>query len=849
MRKQAHRISPLTAGALLFVSGVTALVYEVLWLRELALLFGNSAQAAAATTAAFFAGLAAGNAFWGRWSAKTRQPLRVYGWLELGLACSSVLYFVVLTLYESIFGALYAQFADAPAVFLLIKFVLAFTLFFPIAFFMGGTLPMITECVVQRRDNLGSQASALYATNTIGAAIGAVLGGFVLPWFLGVRASYVLTMTISVAIAFVALWMSTRISAANPDTTSNSFVEHKTVQPGKSTAAPVSVLHSHTAMVLIASLSGFTTLALQVLWIRMFAQVLHNSVYSYATILAVFLLALAAGGVVARWVAARDYNPTHVLPIALATSALLAALSPIVFASLTNGGTYIGGQASLVGYIGEIAWLVFVCIGIPMVVIGSLLPYLFKLSEDGIYAPGETVGRLVTWNTLAGIVGSVAAGFLLLQWLGLWTSIFLMAFLYLASAVWLASQLLQKTYWPAGITAITAILLFTIADPRQLPTVRIDTERRGEKLLQVWEGSDATVAVIEQDGFLRTKLNNWYALGSTGDKLTQQIQAHLPMLLHSKPKRVFFLGLGTGITAGTALDYPVDEVTVAEIAPSVISASQTYFSDHTNGLFEDPRVTVLPEDGRTALRGLSTQFDLIISDLFVPWRAGVGSLYSTDHYFAALERLNSSGLYVQWLPLYQTTREEFSTIARSMHEVFGQVTLWRGNFWADKPVIALIGHKDRAALRDSAPLIRASRRALTGHINTDGEHVPLMSHYSGQLTATDPLIRNAEVNTDDFPLIEYRAPINHRRERAGLIRWFTDDELLKFQASRLSNKNLAEDSYLSQLQPQWRLVIQAGYYLQVQQKLKREKNEQESAARATYQNLLNRAAERLAQQL
>ena len=121
MRKQAHRISPLTAGALLFVSGVTALVYEVLWLRELALLFGNSAQAAAATTAAFFAGLAAGNAFWGRWSAKTTQPLRVYGWLELGLACSSVLYFAVLTLYESIFGALYAQFADAPAVFLLIK--------------------------------------------------------------------------------------------------------------------------------------------------------------------------------------------------------------------------------------------------------------------------------------------------------------------------------------------------------------------------------------------------------------------------------------------------------------------------------------------------------------------------------------------------------------------------------------------------------------------------------------------------------------------------------------------------------------------------------------------------------
>jgi len=845
MQKTTQQISPLIGGALLFVSGLTALVYEVLWLRELALLFGNSAQAAAATTAAFFAGLAAGNAFWGRWSAKTPRPLRVYGWLELGLACSAVLYFAVLPLYESLFGALYAGFADVPAVFLLIKFALAFVLFFPIAFFMGGTLPMIIECVVQHRDSLGSRASALYALNTIGAAIGAALGGFVLPWLLGVQASYVLTMTISVALGLIALWMSLRIRVVSPKDSAKSVDNHQQAQLERGTSTADSVLQSYPTLLLLASLSGFTTLALQVLWIRMFAQVLHNSVYSYATILAVFLLAIAAGGGVARWVATREYNPTYVLPAALASSALLTALSPLVFALLTNGGAYIGGEASLIGYIGQITWLVFVCIGVPMIVIGSLLPYLFKLSQEGIYAPGETVGRLVTWNTVAGIAGSIAAGFLLLGWLGLWNSLFLMAILYLASAVWLASQLLSKTYWPACITAVVALLLFTVVDPRQLPTVRIDTEKKGEKLLQVWEGPDATVAVIEQDGYLRTKLNNWYALGSTSDKLTQQIQTHLPMLLHPRPQRVFFLGLGTGITAGTALDYPIDEVVVAEIAPSVISASRDYFADHTNGLFEDSRVTMLPEDGRTALRGLSTQFDLIISDLFVPWRAGVGSLYSTDHYLAARERLKKSGLYVQWLPLYQMTREEFGTIARSMSEVFAQVTLWRGNFWSDKPVIALIGHKDRAAIDESAPLVAASRRALAGHVNKEGEHVPLMSHYFGQLTQTDSLLRDAKVNTDDRPLIEYRAPINHRRERAGLSEWFTNNELLRFQASRLSNEALAEDSYLAAMQPEWRAVIQAGYYLQVQLKLKKEKNEQEKAAKATYQQLLNEVAGQL----
>ncbi len=845
MQLSAHHTKTLIAAGLLFVSGVTALVYEVLWLRELSLLFGNSAQAAAATTAAFFAGLAAGNAFWGKRSTTALQPLRAYGWLELGVASSAVLYFLLLAAYQTLYGTLYAQFAETPAIFLLIKFALAFALFFPTAFFMGGTFPMLTQYVVQRRDALGTHASLLYATNTIGAAVGASLAGFLLPWWLGVKTTYALTMAATGAIALVALWLGSRStptpthSRANSSTSAVSNAARPLEVPTDSLAYPASTL------TLLAALSGFTTLALQVLWIRMFAQVLHNSVYSYATILAVFLLSLGVGAALARRVATAAIHPRYWLPAALAVAALLVAASPLAFSLLTNGAAYLGGDANFVSYIGRIIGLVTVCIGIPMLIIGSVLPYLFKLAEQGSYGPGESVGRLITWNTLAGIAGSIVAGFFLLGWIGLWKSILLVAMLYLAGAIWLLSHRPRGNYAQIAITAVVALLVGTVMNPTQLPTVRLSAKNTSEHLLQVWEGADATVAVIERDGFLRTKLNNWYALGSTSDMLTQQIQSHLPLLLHGDAQDIYYLGLGTGITAGTALSYPVQSVLVAEIAPSVIKASKEYFGEHTNGLFKDSRARVVAEDGRTLLLGLADPLDLIISDLFIPWRAGVGTLYSANHYRAARDRLRLKGLYVQWLPLYQMTREEFGIIARSMRSVFPRLTLWRGSFWADRPVVALVGHNEITALTEQSALVEVSRAALAGHIQQQGDSIPLLSHYLGQVELDDPLLREAQLNTDNQPIIEYLAPVNHRRQRAGLARWFMGDDLLQYQASRLSREALTDDNYIAALDRQWHAVIQAGYYLQVSQYLRSRNNPEAEQAKATYETLLQEAAPEL----
>ncbi len=844
MTREPRARSVLVATILFFVSGSAALVYEVLWMKELSLLFGNSAQAAAATLAAFFSGIAAGNAYWGRRATRLRRPLRAYGLLELGVTCSALFYFGIFLVYDSLYQTLFGMLEGTPFAFTVIKFALAFVMFFPAAFFMGGTLPVMTQFLVQQKKTLGKRASLVYAINTLGAASGAITAGFVLPQTLGFRNSYLAAMGATFMVAVIAIVVDGRllssIRSQDPSSATPAVADAAPTVPGDGELGKNP--YSPRALMALAALSGFAALGLQVLWIRMFAQVLHNSTYSYAAILSIFLLALALGGALARACASRIRDASWFLPVLLTATGILVAGSPLLFNALTNGGTYIGGDANFTGYMRQIVWMTMVVIGLPVAILGILLPYLFKLAESGIYGPGETVGRLVTANTVAAIIGSVMAGFVLLGSFGLWASIHLMAGLYLAAAIWLALEKPPQRKSLAFVPVIGVLLLIAQIVTDRIPVVRIDRVTKDETLLRVWQGADATVAVVRQAGHLRTKLNNWYTLGSTGDTTTQEAQTHLPVLLHGAPERVFYLGLGTGITAGAALDYNVDEVVVTEIAGSVIQASREYFSDYTNGLYDDPRVRVLAEDGRTVLRGGRAGYDLIISDLFVPWKAGTGTLYSVEHYQTSIERLRPGGLYAQWLPLYQLTQDELAIIARTMLEVFPTVTMWRGNFWADRPVLALIGHRDSTSLATNAPLMQASRMALREHSEGQGDTVPLIAHYAGQLKAESSLLKQAPLNTDNRPIIEYVAPINHRRERAGETEWFTDESMLAFVASHVGQAQLSGDTYLAELDVTWHSVIQAGYYLHTSHLLRRQNSEEAGEARRLFRNLLQQAA-------
>ena len=772
--------------ALVFLSGAVSLVYEVLWLKELGLLFGSTAYAAATTLAVFFLGLAVGGAVFGRLSPRLRSPLRTYAWLELGIAVSAVVYFLLLEIYFQLYGPLYDALLDRPAAINTARIALATLVLLPPAALMGGTLPVLGQHLVRRPDELGRIGSFLYAVNTLGAATGAFLAGFVLPLALGFDRAYLLAMAVNVAIAGLA-W---RLAAADARRVPGADMaaghrRHRRGEPPRGRpAVPAAADTACPAWLLaaVACLSGAFALGLEVLWTRMFAQVLQNSVYTFSIILVVFLAALATGSAIANRLCLVRAAPGQVLWMLLTLSGLGVAVVPFGFHDLTAGlGSLTTGDGWL-GYVFSIFANTALLLFVPAALLGSAFPYLLRAAEGSRAAPGAIIGRLNALNTGGAVVGSLTAGFVLLGSIGLWNSMRLFAFGYLILALpacWNGWRTHRARLVPAAATIGAVVLLGTLVDASRLPVVSVNTDR-DERLLATWEGPDGVVAVVERPGNRRIKVNNFYTLGGTGSIENEQNQALLPLMTHPRPRAVFLLGLGTGITAGAALRHPVERLLVCEIAADVITAAAAWFDVPSGGLFNDPRATVRACDARNHLLGTTERFDAIIADLFVPWRAGVGSLYSREHFRAARERLAPAGMFVQWLPLYQLSQPEFEVVARTMLTVFEQVTLWRGHFGATRPVLALIGSAEATTL-DPDAIDRNGRHVSGGRALPPSTALAVtLPFYAGNLSAADGLMPPGPINTDDRPLVEYLTPVTQREERTGATGWFNSTELADF---------------------------------------------------------------------
>jgi spermidine synthase len=773
---------------LFFASGAAALIYQVLWLKELGRLFGVTAHAAAVTLAVFFFGLAAGSISWGGTASRNRNPLRLYALLELGIALSALLYFFLYALYGWLYPILFDVGEGRSGLVLLFKFSLALGVLFPPAFLMGGTLPVMGEFMVSRRDQFGRVASLLYAVNTAGAAVGALSAGFLLPPLLGFRRSYLVAIALNGLVAAVALWLSSgKPPRADPGTARLQLAESSAAGPS---AEPLPLLG-------IAAASGFLTLALEVLCSRMFAQVLQNSIYTFSVILTIFLVALAVGSFIANRLCRLDFSPRAVLFSLLTASGALVGLTPLLFYRSTAGLQPLGVDLAWSRYlpfvIGKTAAVLF----FPTIVIGSVFPYLMKMAEQRLRSAGRTLGRLTAANTLAAIAGSLLAGFVLLEVMGLWASIRWMGVAYfLLALATLPSRGPLRTAL-AAIPVGGCILFGVLVSYGGFASVYLESEG-GEELVELIEGSHGTVAVVRRGDDLRLKLDNSYLLGTSNSAPNLRLQSWIPLNLHPHPRSVFYLGMGTGITAGGALALPVESVVVTELHPEVIAAARRHFGPYLNGLFEDPRVAILPEDGRNFLFAAERTFDVIIADIFLTHKAGAGSLYTQEHFEVIRSRLEPDGLFAQWLPMFELSMEEFGIIARTMLEVFPQVTVWTRGFSPRFPLMVLIGQGETAPLDGES-----FRRNVSALVERSGLpdrtwyfQIPFAA-YVGNLSAMRSSFSDYDPTTDDRVELEYLAPVVERdRSAGGAVRELAWEKLAALRADLLRAVPPDEDPYL-----------------------------------------------------
>jgi spermidine synthase len=804
---------------LFFLSGTAGLILQVVWMYRLGLVFGNAAYATAATLSAFFLGMALGGWFWGKAATRLRNALSIYGLMELGIALSALLWIPGIGLYESNYPIIVDILGNNAGMLTFGKFIFSISLLLLPTLFMGGTFPVLSQYVAENRDQLAIRGTFLYAVNTIGASIGAFIAGFFLLSEYGVSSTYYFAIALAAGTGIIAIVLD-RLTIYDSKA---GFAKNKSEVISNKKLLPSNSL-SYSLIIVLAFSSGLLALSAETIWIKMFAQVLQNSVYSFSAILVVFLIALGCGGMLSHLLVRISVPVIPTIVILLSVGAIMIGVSPLIFNMATNGLQYISASASWTDYLQSIFRLSFLIVFPPTLVIGSVFPYLLKASPKINRKSGSFVGLLVFFNSIGSAVGPLLIGFFFLDYIGLWNSVKVIAIIYVALALLITFYFKKRTRWTT-LTGLTVILLILIPNP---PLVHLEAN---ESILDIWQSSDGVVSIVESDNNIQMRLDNFYVLGDTRSVLVEKMQAHIPLLLHPEPKSVLFLGMGTGITAGASLDHNVDHIVTVELVPNVIRAAKRYFTPWVNELFTRPNVEIVPDDARNFLLGTSQNFDVIIGDLFTPWHQGTGTLYTVEQFKLAKKHLTSNGIFAQWLPLYQLTPESFKTISATFASVFPQVTLWRADFSTSRASIVLIGQASGTSLDQ-----RVLEKNITNIIETSAEKAdsskPHMAglFYLGNLQAIKDSLSGIPINTDDKRTIEFNAPVLSQKANSGKASYIVGKEFEKLITALARGLPPQEDPYLSLLPENEIKYVEVGlqYYKYLQLKTENKNNEADS---------------------
>lgn len=755
---------------------------ETVWMRWLRDLLGATAPAASATLVAFLAGHAAGAAWMLRRAARTERPLALYGRLELVAAAGALAVPLLLALGERTIGLVYDAVRETPAALTALRFAIALLATFPAAFCFGATFPAIARAATRATRELGTRGGALYAVNTLGAACGTAAAVAWLPASIGVRATNAAAVACLALAGGGALWIARRgdpppaegdaepAPVPTPTRAERRRAEKRLRRAGAA-ESPRPALRSPTqplgprAFALLAGLSGFGVFALQVLLVQSFAQVSNQSIYAFGAVLVTVLLAIAAGAAGIALLERRSVDARGVLGLALVAAALALASFPTWLERITGRFDYVGATGGGVAYFVALLGTAVVSAGPTLLAVAFVFPAVFAIAGrhgDGeARSAGTILGRLIVANTIGAIGGALAAPYLLLPLAGLWPSFAVLSLLYGAAAIAVPGTGVRGRIGRDLLLLVGWLTVVSQANPLAVPPVALAP---GERVLAIEPTAAGVVAVVERDGERLIRVDNHYALGGTAEQIHQERQAHLPLLLAPHARRVAYAGSATGISAGGALAHPIESLTVVELIPGVARAAERWFGDANRGVYVDPRTRVVLDDARNYLRWTRDRFDVVVADLFVPWQAGAGALYTREHFEAVRARLLPGGLFCQWLPLYQLGEPELRAITATFRDVFPRTALFRGDFFGRFPIVALVGWVDAPA---APAAIEAAAKRLADAGVTDRWVTDPMGPWALYVGPVAAQPADVPRNSADHPIVERLAAATHEGGSVG----------------------------------------------------------------------------------
>jgi spermidine synthase len=736
---------------LVFVSGASALIYEVSWFRLASLSFGVSVYAASAVLIAFMAGLALGSALVGRLGRaaellapheRRRAGLRWYAGLQAAIGVYAL---ATPWIFQAV-GGVYLWLddwlqPDRPLT-LALRLALALAAMLLPTTLMGASFPAASRAFARTPGARGGDLGMLYALNTLGGVVGALSAGLLLIPQVGVTATILTAGVLDLVLAVLAWWLARR-APAHADTSLEAALPPReerrrdertlaaTTSGGRprrqaragaptdgdraaTTATPVAAppwLALPAARIALVgyAVSGFAALAYQVIWTRMLAIFSLNAVYSFTVMLAVFLTGLALGSLTTARSADRIADPLRRFGLMQLAIALTSTLVLYVFARLRTLLDWFTSPQDMLGALWAETFAAGVTMLLPTFLLGAMFPLavrLFVTDDARLMAP---LGRLYALNTLASMAGAFIAGFVLIPWLGLQHA----ALVAVALNAVVGTVALVASSPPAPRTlagALGATLLAVVLLP---PGVYLGFREGAIPELKFYrEGVDATVAVFEvRSPPLKVSFVNGRNEVPTDRDSMQAFYflGHVPPLLRPDAREALMISFGNGIASGAMATHAIPRIHAVELVAEQVAAAELYEVEN-RGILHDSRFSITIEDGRNYALRSDEQYDIITADATHPINSSSWALFTDEFYRLIQARLAPGGVFVQWLPFHDLAQDDLRAIIATFGAVFPNASVWyTGGTHAF--LVATPQPLDAAAVRALEPRLQASAAA------------------------------------------------------------------------------------------------------------------------------------------
>ncbi len=749
---------------LFFISGFTGLLYEIVWLKLLRLVFGNTTFALSTVVTSFMAGLALGSYIGGKIADKTQYPLRLYGILEGTIGVYALFSPLFLTPTFFIYRVIYPVSFHSFYLFNLIRFFVCFIFLLLPTTFMGMSLPLLSKYCIRNNAEIGKRVGTLYGINTFGAVLGVAVSTFLLLPLLGIwrtiLSGFFLNLFI-LLLVFKTFWKSPVAKFEEQ------VIPLKKNQQG--------------LLLFIIFLSGITAMLYEIVWTKVIILSIGSSTYAFGIVLIAFIFGIASGSIFFSKISEKKIDLFFILSIIQIGIGVASIIISIFFTHLPFYIISIVNRfySSFILLIAVEFLLILLFIFPPTFLFGGMISLISKLYTKNIKFVGKSIGNVYASNTMGNIVGSLGAGFIFVPFFGLQKSIVLAIAINLSlGIVFIIMSSLKRWKKVYGFSFILFEFMLAISLPQWNRKIlssgpfryglnykkialekNISIKRNIEQdvLLYYKEGAEGVVSVHKSpfSGKISLRINGKVDAGTDIDLTTQFLTGYIPFIYKPNTKEILVIGLGSGITCGAISNFPVKKIECVEISKEVTEAAR-YFDTYNQYIFKNPKFNLIIDDARSYLTFTQKKYDMIVSEPSNPWIDGISSLYTKEFLIIIKKRLKEKGIFAQWLPVYSISPKDVKIILHTFSSEFPYVSVWsmkQSNY-------LLIGSNQPLRIDFS----NIFNLFINEKIRTDLESIKIkdpyhfVSHFIFNKNKIEKVASNFPFLTDDKLSVEYSAP-------------------------------------------------------------------------------------------